>query len=160
MGKGGRALCIGLPMALSIASLICLVIVGLGGTNKNNDNLNNLYFFRANTTDIDISPSDLNIDIPDTPLTDGIIDKGTDTVKDAVGVRDFYHIHLWNYCAGDFEDGGDEVTMCSPRKNKFWFNPVEVWNLNNTGIDHLFSDELKSGLKAYETATKWMFIAY
>ncbi|KAL8647562.1 MAG: hypothetical protein Q9226_006381, partial [Calogaya cf. arnoldii] len=78
----------------------------------------------------------------------------------ALDVKDFYHVSLWNYCAGDFENGQDKVTYCSPRKNQFWFNPVEVWGLNNTGVEKLFSDELRSGLDAYQKAARWMFIAY
>ncbi|KAL8714638.1 MAG: hypothetical protein Q9220_001587 [cf. Caloplaca sp. 1 TL-2023] len=158
MGKAGRFACIFTPMALTIASLICLVIVGLGGTNKNSDTYNNLYFFRANTTDINVDPSDLNI--PHNALTDALLNQTTDVVKNAVGVKDFYHVSLWNYCSGDFDNGTDRVTFCSPRKNEFWFNPVEVWGLNNTGIDQIFSKELRNGLAAYKTTAKWMFIAY
>ncbi|KAI4255444.1 MAG: hypothetical protein L6R42_006740 [Xanthoria sp. 1 TBL-2021] len=158
MGKAGRFACVFTPMALTIASLICLIIVGLGGTNKNNSTYNSLYFFRANTTDINVSPTDLNI--PHNPLTDAIINQTTDAAKDALDIKDFYHVSLWNYCAGDFDKGQDKVTYCSPRKNQFWFNPVEVWGLNNTGVEKLFSDELRSGLNAYQKATKWMFIAY
>ncbi|KAI4250197.1 MAG: hypothetical protein L6R40_000369 [Gallowayella cf. fulva] len=158
MGKAGRFACIGLPMSLTIASLVCLIIVGLGGTNKNNSSLNDLYFFRANTTDINVTPNDVNI--PKNPLTDAILNQTVDTAKNALDIKDFYHVSLWNYCAGDFDNGKDKVTYCSPRKNQFWFNPVEVWGLNNTGVDKLFSKELRAGLDAYQKAAKWMFIAY
>ncbi|KAI4127971.1 MAG: hypothetical protein LQ338_002937 [Usnochroma carphineum] len=164
MGKAGRFACIFTPMALTIASLVCLIIVGLGGTNKDNSNLNNLYFFRANTTDIVVTPEDLGEDIgkniPHNALTDAIINQTTNAAKTALGVKDFYHISLWNYCAGDLDNGKDKVTYCSPHKNEFWFNPVEVWGLNNTNIDHLFSKELRDGLNAYRITAKWMFIAY
>ncbi|KAL9626963.1 MAG: hypothetical protein Q9204_006907, partial [Flavoplaca sp. TL-2023a] len=95
MGKAGRFACIFTPMALTIASLICLIIVGLGGTNKNNSTYNSLYFFRANTTDINVTPGDLNI--PHNPLTDAIINQTTEAAKDALDVKDFYHVSLWNY---------------------------------------------------------------
>lgn len=154
-------------MALSIASLVCLVLVGLGGTNKNNNTYNNYYFFRANTSDITISPSDLPISIPDTPLTDGILNETTSAVATALGIYDFYHVSLWNYCAGNYttESGNassvtEKVTYCSERQNAFWFNPVDVWHLNNTNIDHFFSKELRSGLNTYRTVSRWMFIAY
>ncbi|KAI4265568.1 MAG: hypothetical protein L6R35_007090 [Caloplaca aegaea] len=159
MGKAGRFACIFTPMAMTIASLICLIIVGLGGTNKNNGSLNNLYFFRANTTDINVKPGDLNI--PQNALTDAFINRTTDVVKDALDVKDFYHVSLWNYCAGDFDNGADKVTYCSPRKNEFWFNPIDVWGLNNySNIEQLFSEQLRDGLNAYRVAAKWMFIAY
>ena len=41
--------CIATPMALSIASLICLVVVFLGGTNSNDANLRSLYYFKVRT---------------------------------------------------------------------------------------------------------------
>lgn len=150
-------------MALTIASLVCLIIVGLGGTNRNNSAYNNLYFFRANTTNINIDPS--LIDLPSNPLTDKLLDATTETVKKALDVKDIYHISLWNYCSGDGKTnstGGvsDSINFCSPHKNQFWFNPVEVWGLNNTSVDKVFSKELKAGLNTYKTVAKWMFICY
>lgn len=47
MGKGGRVLCIITPYALTIASLVCIIIVGLGCTNSGSSTLNDLYFFRV-----------------------------------------------------------------------------------------------------------------
>ena len=163
MGKAGRFACIFTPMALTIASLVCLIIVALGGTNKDNSTYNKLYFFRANTSDITVSPSDLNL--PDNLPIGGSLNATTSAAKTALGVADFYHVSLWNYCSGDFSQnstGGvsDHVTYCSPHQNEFWFNPVEVWHLNNTVVDHLLSKELKDGLNTYKTVAKWMFIAY
>ncbi len=169
MGKAGRFACIFTPMALTIASLVCLIIVALGGTNKNNSSFNNLYFFRANTSDITINPSDLNL--PDSVTANlpagaaSILDGTTKAATSALGVAEFYHISLWNYCSGSFtknSTGGvsDHVTYCSPHQNEFWFNPVEVWHLNNTVVDQLLSKELKAGLNTYKTVAKWMFIAF
>ena len=150
-------------MAFTIASLVCLIIVGLGGTNKNNSTYNSLYFFRANTSDINVDPSIINL--PSNELTDKIIGEQSGAVKTALDIKDFYHVSLWNYCSGDFSTnstGGvhDRVTYCSPRQNQFWFNPVEVWGLNNTGVDQFISDELRNGLDTYKTVAKWMFICY
>ena len=164
MGKAGRFACIFLPMAATIMSLVSLIVVGLGGTNKNDSNLNSLYFFRANTSDISVDSSIINI--PDNPITDPIIGKGSNNVAQSIlDIKDFYHVSLWNYCTGDFQKnstGGvsDHVTECSPRKKQFWFNPVEIWHLNNSATDQFISKELKDGLKAYQTTAKWMYIAY
>ena len=150
-------------MALTIASLVCLIIVGLGGTNKNNNTFNNLYFFRANTSDINADPSIVNL--PSNALTNSFLHSGSSAVSSALNVSDFYHVSLWNYCSGSFQKnstGGvtDHVTFCSPHQNAFWFNPVQVWNLNNTGVDQFFSKELRDGLNTYRVVAKWMFIAY
>lgn len=164
MGKAGRFACIFLPMAATIMSLVSLIVVGMGGTNKDSSALNNLYFFRANTSNIAVNGS--LIDLPSNPLTDAILGKASnDVAQKALNIKDFYHVSLWNYCSGDFEKnstGGlnDDVSYCSPRQKQFWFNPVDVWHLNNTATDKFFSKELRNGLKAYQSVAKWMYIAY
>lgn len=47
MGKAGRVACIFTPYVLTIASLICIIMVGLGCTKSSSDTLNNLYFMRV-----------------------------------------------------------------------------------------------------------------
>jgi hypothetical protein len=153
-------------MAFSIASLILLIAVGLGGTNKNNDGLNNLYFFRANTSDI--RPDADIVDVPSfisRYLNVSEADGSNNTV-----VKDFYHVSLWNYCAGDLRrdrtfnkyepSESDDVTECSKRQAQFWFNPVEVWGLDGTEAEQLFSKQLRDGLKTYKAVAKWMVISY
>ena len=168
MGKAGRFACIFLPMVGTIASLVCLIVVGMGGTNKDSSSLNNLYFFRANTSQIQVNSSLINV--PSNPVTNNIpdvslVNGSSSPAAAALGIKDFYHVSLWNYCSGDFSKnstGGveDHVTFCSPHQNQFWFNPVDVWHLNNTLADELFSKELKAGLDTYKTVAKWMFISY
>ena len=164
MGKLGRFACIFTPMVMTIISLVCLIIVATGGTNKNSHISNSLYFFRANTSDIQPG-SDLLGDLPDNPLTDALENAAGQVVSDALGIYDFYHVGLWNYCAGSFgtnSSGGkfDNVTYCSPRKSQYWFNPVDVWHLNSSITNEFFSSELKDGLNAYRETAKWMYVAY
>lgn len=47
MGKAGRIACIFTPYVLTIASLICIIMVGLGCTKASSSTLNNLYFIRV-----------------------------------------------------------------------------------------------------------------
>jgi hypothetical protein len=42
-------MCIVTPYALTIASLICIIMVGLGCTDKSNSTLNDLFFFRVSS---------------------------------------------------------------------------------------------------------------
>ena len=169
MGKVGRVVCIFTPMALSLASLALLIVVGLGGTNSRNDGLNNLFFFRANTSDMRVDVNKL--DLPDGfPIEKYFNISDTDSSSTVTNVADFYHVGLWNYCSGDLKpdqsydiynaDKSDEVTNCTKRAASFWFNPVEVWGLNQTVAEQLFSKQLRDGLNAYKVVTKWMFIAY
>lgn len=76
-------------------------------------------------------------------------------------IRDFYDIGFLGYCAGNKTNKGDYVVdYCSHAQSMFWFDPVTVWGLNGTGAEALLPDTLKNGLKAYEKASKWMFVAY
>ena len=47
MGKAGRIACIAIPIMLTIISLILLIVIGIGGWNKNDSNLSSLYFFKV-----------------------------------------------------------------------------------------------------------------
>lgn len=153
-------------MAFSVASLILLIAVGLGGTNKNNDGLNNLYFFRATTHGIQANAS--NVDVPD--FISRYLNVSDTVGSSNVTVKDFYHVSLWNYCSGDLRANrdfdkydaskSDDVTMCSKRQSQFWFDPVEVWGLTGTEADQLFSNQLRDGLKVYKSVAKWMVTSW
>lgn len=151
MGKAGRIACIFTPYMLSIASLICIILVGLGCTNKGST-LDSLYFAKLDLKDL--STDSLNIVHDLYPLT-----KGLQQADAAGNIHDFYIIGLWNYCYGDYVNGDYKVTTCTPRKAKFWFNPVEVWDLDGKD-DNLLPKSLKSGLSSYSKAAGWLFIAY
>lgn len=47
MGKLGRIVCIATPMVLTVASFICIVVVFLAGSNRNDPTLRGLYFFKV-----------------------------------------------------------------------------------------------------------------
>jgi hypothetical protein len=49
MVQAGRVACIFTPFALSIATLVCLILVFLGGTSVHNNALGNLYFFKVSS---------------------------------------------------------------------------------------------------------------
>lgn len=76
-----------------------------------------------------------------------------------MGLQDIYTIYLWNYCAWN---GDDSYAYCSPRQAEFYFDPIQVWGLNRTGIDveTLLPNDLKDGLHDYQVASKFMFIFY
>jgi len=164
MGKLGRFACIFAPMAMTIISLVALIIVGIGNTNRSSSVSNSLYFFRANTSNI--HPNSTLLDsIPKNALTDALIQQATNDATKALGIYDFYHVGLWNYCAGSFAKNAtgasfDNVTYCSPAQKQYWFNPVDVWHLNNSITDQYFSTQLKDGLNAYHQVAKWMYVAY
>jgi hypothetical protein len=177
MGKAGRFACIFVPMALSIASLVCLALVFSGQLNKNMSLQRDLYFFKvcppnpslspqfphtnpqnqADTREFNANPVKLPNENYDNELFDAL--KGVATSKD---LKDFYTVGLWNYCEGDTDDDGKnpEVTYCSPRKASYWFNPIDVWDLKNTTTQELFGSKMQKGLNAYKKVAGWMFAAY
>jgi hypothetical protein len=61
MGKAGRFACIFTPMALTIASLICLILVFAGQTNKNMSLSRDLYFFKVSLSPLDTAPNIPNV---------------------------------------------------------------------------------------------------
>jgi hypothetical protein len=186
MVQAGRVACIFTPFALSIATLVCLILVFLGGMSEHNNTLGNLYFFKvsglettlrqhtdsyllqadlsnfANATQNDllsiINPRDTisGIDTRDTSVNSELNTLLVDAQK-TLKIQDYYTVYLWNYCSWN---GNDKYSFCSPRKAEFWFNPVEVWGLNGTNAESLLPKELKDGLNTYKDVAKYMFIVY
>ncbi|EFR04459.1 integral membrane protein [Nannizzia gypsea CBS 118893] len=150
MGKGGRFACIFLPYILSIGTLVCLALVGLGCYNTST--LTDVYFAKVDMKDINTSPSGLNKQLQ--PLAHGL-----EQAKAKGDLHDFYIVGMWNYCYGDHKDGADKVTHCSPRQSKFWFNPAEVWGVDDT-IEKLYPSTLQKGLNTYKKVAGWIFVAY
>jgi hypothetical protein len=105
----GRFVCVAVPFALTLGSLIALLIGGLAGVaNKS------LFMFEVNTTALSISPSDAasivtsRSPVPDDSIvTDpgllsgqgvaGIAAGGNITAPD-LGLYDLYQVSLWNFC--------------------------------------------------------------
>lgn len=177
-GNGGQVVWIIIPMLLTMVSLVLLIIIGFGCTKKDSDFFNNLYFMRANTSEI--QQSNGLIVLPSEPQPQQAGRSLPSAANDNVHVQDFYHVGLWNYCSGPFKSQPlqtetpptethfdnkkafktDNVTECTKHHFHFWFNLVEVWGLNQTVTDVLYGKELDNTLKTYKKATLWMNIAY
>ncbi|KAL4871406.1 hypothetical protein BDV12DRAFT_164238 [Aspergillus spectabilis] len=166
MGKGGRIVCIVTPYLLTIAALVCLIIVGLGSTDNGTDSLRDLYFFRADLRDINGSQpiqssvsdvlDDLNISVDD-----GDIGAALDEVQKYFNIPDFYNIGLLGYCEGNVTSNNNyRVSNCSSPKAEFWFDPVDVWNLKTLGLQNALPDDVQDALNVYKNVSKWMFVAY
>ncbi|PSN70189.1 integral membrane protein [Corynespora cassiicola Philippines] len=167
MGKLGRFACIFVPMALTIASLICLILVFSGQTNKDMALQRDLYFFKADTSGFTSNPETFADHISDLPgnldenIDNELLDALQQSAQTSNELKDVYYIGLWNYCEGDKNDKNEtKITHCSSRKANFWFNPIEAWGLQNTSVQEAFPDELQKGLDTYKTVSKWMFTAY
>ncbi|KAI9376705.1 SUR7/PalI family-domain-containing protein [Aspergillus egyptiacus] len=166
MGKGGRIVCILTPYLLTVAALICLIVVGLGSTDNGTDSLRDLHFFRANLQNLTSSQTvqsgitdvldDLNISV-----NDGDIAAALDEVQKYFNIPDFYNIGLLGYCEGNITSNDDyRVSNCSDPKAEFWFDPVDVWNLKTLGLQNALPSEVQDALNIYKNVSKWMFVAY
>jgi hypothetical protein len=180
MGKAGRAVCIFTPMALTIASFVCVILINLGGISKSSSTLNGLHFFTADFTNFTTDSTALG-----TAIT---------LAKQEGFISNKYEIFLWNYCDTGNGTASQDITYCSPRQTGFWFNPYQVWSiekavnatknaasgLSSTGLDSNILNSLESSItnntealydkvidssaqksiKLYEKLSKWMFAAY
>lgn len=163
--------CIFTPMALTIASLVCVILINMGGWSRTSSTLNNLYFMEADFSNYTSNPSNTSA-----------LSLALDAGRSSKSIADLYQIHLWNYCNGTVnKDGVHNITYCSPRQHAFWFNPVEEWSLNQTAtnasqtgdsaLDNLKSnvtalenkllgEGAEKSLKAYQRVAGWMFAMY
>ena len=170
MGKAGRIACVSLPLLLTLASLICIGLIFVGGTNSGSPPLASIYFFRADTSEIHAVPDtseklaqsigkSVNNDLSAALSKLKFNNSGT------IPLKDFYTISLWGYCSGEIEkkDGGNitKYDFCSKPQSQYYFDPIQVWGLNNTeGAAKLFPKPLAAGLATYRTVAKWMYIAF
>lgn len=166
MAKAGRFVCIFIPMLLTIAALIFLIMVGLGGTNAKNNYLSNLYFMQANTTDATGNPK-----FTGNPASD-YIDPSGKTPDGKIIIQNYYSVFLWNFCAGSGDNttrsilafgqqSAQTVDFCTGRRLQFAFKPSEAWGLNSTFSNPVFGSALNSALDNYENKiSKWMSTLY
>lgn len=129
----------------------------VGGTNKGNTWISDIYFFRVDTRLITTVDS---IDVlPGTSLDDDLLKTGFKG-GEALGLEDFYTAHLWNYCSGSITvDGSKEtwkVTDCSKPKTTFHFDIYEIFKLDSdaNGKDGLTEDDIPDSVTKVDKAIK------
>ena len=154
MAKAGRIACIFTPFALSIASLICIVLVMSGGLDKKSSILDEMYFFRADLSGLYKNALPVGNSTKEVALS-----KALQQVKDNHSVKNYYNIYMWNYCSGNPAVPND-FSFCSKAKADWSFDPIKVWNLNGTGMEYAFPKELTDGVKVYKAVSKWNYYAY
>jgi hypothetical protein len=166
----GRFVCVALPFALTVCSLICILIVMLAGVTNHN-----LDMFEVNTKNLSISSNSLenlenlfkrdlshltsaaleNANAANTAATSGINITAAD-----LGLADIYKVSLWNYC---YQTGSN--TTCT--KAKFgWasaaLNTTAIESLasSTTGVKVTLPKELTTSLKTFTVFSKWTDVVY
>lgn len=166
----GRFVCVALPFALTVCSLICILIVMLAGVTNHN-----LDMFEVNTKNLSISSNSLanlenlvkrdlshltsaaleNANAANAAATSGINITAAD-----LGLADKYKVSLWNYC---YQTGSN--TTCT--KAKFgWassaLNTTAIESLasTTTGVKVTLPKELTASLKTFTVFSKWTDVVY
>ncbi|KAF1939118.1 integral membrane protein-like protein [Clathrospora elynae] len=168
MGKVGRFACILTPMLLTLASLICFVIVMLGQTPWKGNSApstalgRELYFFKADTSNITLDPQTILDKLPDNIQPNNDFLTAIQNSASSKQLKDFYQVGLFSYCEGDKDNatGKETITYCSARKFQFHFDPTEVWGLKNTSVQAILGEKFETGMNAYAKVAGWMNWAF
>ncbi|KAF4973420.1 hypothetical protein FSARC_314 [Fusarium sarcochroum] len=162
----GRFVCVLLPFALTVASIIFLLVGCLAGVADKS-----LYMFRIDVEDLSISRNDVgniidNLDLKDLKLDTRAeiqLETRADTVKDNItadllGLDKYYDINLWGFC----RTNSDGKRKCQ--------KPEFDWATKTLNTSYLIGadknvqielpDEIQSALKAFKTVTKWTEVVY
>lgn len=153
-------------MALTTATLIFLSIVGFGCTIKGNNFLDNLYLIRVSTSVLSHNGGFLEPPEPEQPH--GRFENENRT--SIANIPDFYHVGLWNLCSGTLKDDtpfdkkaafkSDKVTECTARQTDFWFDPIEIWGLNQAQAREALGEDFIRALSTHTKAVKWRSSAF
>lgn len=73
-------------------------------------------------------------------------------------LSDFYQVGLFGYCEGETDAATERhtVTHCSAGKLPFHFDPVTVWQLNDTGVLTTLGEHFEKGVEVYGKGVEWM----
>lgn len=175
MANFGRFVCVALPFALTVASLICILIVALAGvTNKSLD------MFDLDTKNFSISTNDfanlenlikrvaapepVPVPIPGLgDLTSSALNNlasGNNLTASELGLADHYKIDLWTYCS----QTGKNTTCPKPKfdwaKSAFNTTKLEETASSTVGTNVKLPKELTSALHSFQVLSKWTQVVY
>ncbi|KAJ5775181.1 uncharacterized protein N7511_000192 [Penicillium nucicola] len=166
MTHKGRIACIFIPYVLTLASLVCIIIVGLGCIKPTSGALSEVYFLRVNLQNVSNgtqSISKIENILHDRNITsidsEGISEIVSRIQSNSTG-KDFYQIGLWGYCDGEISSGNYELTNCSQPKSVFYFDPLSVWRLKNDSVVNGLPKGYHRFSNTYKALLRWMSIAY
>ena len=181
----GRVICVALPFALTIGSLIFLLIAALAGVSNQG-----LYLFRVNTTDLTINPASFKALLNNRDLTAGpapeadailaraapVLDprlfgkessggsssgaKTNNITAADLGMGDLYDVSLWGYCV----TGQDGARTCTKSRFDWASGELNTSVLTTvgaaTGRNITLPKEVSTALDAFVTVSKWTQIVF
>lgn len=171
----GRFLCVALPFALTVGSLIFMLAATLGGVANSN-----LFLFQVNLTDLSINPLDipeLNLRSLDAlavhdapaktarslfPTIKGVQSGGNVTAGE-LGLGNLYDISLWGYCV----TGQNGTRTCTKAKFDWAREDVnataqQLQTLASqvTGKPITLPKSVTDAVSLFATLTKWSEVAF
>ncbi|PHH85538.1 hypothetical protein CDD83_283 [Cordyceps sp. RAO-2017] len=163
----GRFVCVSVPLVLTIAAIISLLVATLSGVTHNS-----LYVFRVNISGLSVNPSSLGdlrnlVNIPQVkPRADlpAILGKlplaGGNITAAAFGVGGVVDVNLWGFCTTD-KDGKRECTKSQFDWASRELNTTRLEGLGDAvGVKVNLPNEVQDGLKAFAALAKWTEVAF
>jgi len=170
----GRFLCVALPFALTVASLICILVAMLAGvTNKQLD------MFEVKTANLSISSSSLK-NFENTVTRRGVggltatalngvntatgADAAANFTAASFGLADSYQVYLFKYCSTT-----GSKTTCTKAKYNWAATAINTTELNEkaaavslaaTGVSAKLPKDITAALKTFAKVSKWTQVVY
>ncbi|KAH7155503.1 SUR7/PalI family-domain-containing protein [Dactylonectria estremocensis] len=149
----GRFFCVALPFALTVGSIIFLLVGTLSGVADKS-----LYLFRLNVKDLTLSEANFDTIIGNLQNRAA---KSTNITASDLNLGKYYDISLWNYCATALK--GSKRTCVDPKFD--WaasaLNTTWVENFGSAaGVEVDIPDEVESAIKAFIKVMKWTEVAF
>lgn len=150
----GRFFCVALPFALTIGSIIFLLVGALAGVTDKS-----LRIFRIDVTNLEIDSSDVENLID--KLTSKRADVKTDNITASdLGLAQYYDVSLWNYCYTDQDDD----RHCTKAKFDWASEALNTSYIEDfgsvAGVSIELPSEIKNSLKAFRQVSKWTEVAF
>ena len=169
----GRLFCVGLPFALTIASIACLLVAMLSGVGDKK-----LDMFEVNTKNFSVSTSDLkNFEgllkrdpVPSphfseltTAALSGYTVQGTDAASNItaadLGLADYYKVALWGICSTT-----GSSTKCSKPKFNWASSALNGTNVtligSTTSVQVTLPKSIHDSLKTFAVLSEWTQVVY
>lgn len=160
----GRFFCVALPFALTIGSLICLLIVMTAGMSSKAIDMYTINPQNLSITFNDLKNFKLNVD---TAVTDEINSLADTNITAAdLGLQNNYQVYMFNYC---YQNATTNNTWCSKPKYNWASSALNTTELqaNITAISLAVSNKnvtipssIVTALHAYSTISRWIQIVY
>ncbi len=152
----GRFVCVAMPLALTIASIVALLYATLAGVAHHN-----LYMFRVDVSNLSIDPASAKGIAKDlgVPLMARDEVKLNNITAADLDLANVYEINLWGYCTNR-----DGKRTCTSASFDWASKALNTSYLNDfgavAGVKIELPKEIEGALKTFRTVTKFTEIAF